>query len=98
MDAPRLWSRYDWVGPVVATAHTAYLIANDGVRVVLLMGSARVIEFALDFIEGPNAALHIAGHAVHASTIVRNGDYGLLVGFVLIQAYKLLKRMWKDDH
>jgi hypothetical protein len=72
------------------------LIVRDGALVVTLMGIAHGVEILLDTVEG-GGGWKFDGYQFRASDIVHNGDLMLLIGFVAIQGYNLLRRMSKDE-
>lgn len=95
-EKPRQTAQYDWWGPWKGLLYTAMVLIKDGLAVASIMVVARLSEWGLEQI-GQKAWL-IGSYELHASTIVHYGDFILVVGFVVIQAIKLLRRMYRDDH
>lgn len=90
------WRKYEWFGPLVSFFYTLYVLVKDGLLLVSVIAIAHGVEYILDLIERGSAPI-IFDYTVRASTIVRFGDYSLLLGFVVIQGSKLLGRLWRDD-
>ena len=90
------WRRFAWSAPLASTLYTLDVFVMDGVLFVCVIAFAHGVEYILDMIESGSVPI-IAGYPVHASTIVRFGDYSLFAGFVIIQGIKLLGRTWRND-
>ena len=90
------WRKRDWQAPLASFLYTFYVLVMDGLLVVSVILIAHAVEYLLDLIESGKAPV-IYGYAVHASTIVRFGDYSVIIGFVFIQGVKIVIRVWNDD-
>jgi hypothetical protein len=90
------WRKYDWSAPLAFTIYTLYAFVMDGFLFVCVIGFAHGVELLLDLIESGNVPM-IGTYPVHASTIVRFGDYCLFAGFVIIQTLKIVRKVWQND-
>ena len=90
------WRKYDWAAPLASTVFTLYVFVMDGFLFVCVIGFAHGVEFLLDLIESGKVPV-IWDYPIHASTVVRFGDYSLFALFVVIQGMKILGRVWRND-
>lgn len=81
------WNKKDWNGPLVEMLHTAFLLALDTVKILILFGLATGLEKLLDYMGVKK--LHLFGHEYAASQIIENFDYTLLVMFLLALIWRV---------
>jgi hypothetical protein len=84
----------DWNGPVSDLVYTVFLLVKDGVEILALMGIALSVKALLGLMEVP--PLVVFGVEIQAAQVVKNFDYMLLLMFLGVQSFRLLKSMIKS--
>lgn len=65
-------------------------LTADFVGICILAGLGHLTEFALETIQGHGFSIAIGPYIIHSVDIVRYGDFAIFVGFIGINAFRVL--------
>jgi hypothetical protein len=81
----------DWSGPTSDLIYTVFLLLRDALEILALLAIALCVKWLLGYLNVP--PIQIYDFEIRAEQIVKNFDYMLLVLFLAVQAFRLLRGM-----
>jgi len=89
--------KYDWLEPWRKLLQLVNVLVRDGVGALVISAIAHAIEFAISRVEGRPWVWAAGRIELSASDIIHYGDLCIVVAFIGIGIYNLVRRMAKDE-